>query len=868
MNKDVNKEKCSCSDSGSENACDCSQKERPEKQCRCSDKEKKAADRGHSGLDKKTECGCSSVDNVAECLCSGNKVIREKHECCGHEDLKEDCCCNSHDDDKDECCRSHEEHKEKCCCSHESHKDEECRRSRERIEERSFRAHAEEKNTFKSCCAPQTGSKHKEESFSSCCSGHSAPEKKGECAECEVEASGCSCCDLTPHYEAGAKTKRVDRGTAIQLIKLSVSLVFLVLGFFDWHSISGGQGFFMAFYYVNPAWVAVFVCGIPIFIGAFQSLKAKRLTASVLISVAMLASIALEITGFFVNMASYGHNHSYVFAAGEIAFLMALGGLLEDVTVKKCRSGIQRLVGLIPTEANVIREDGGIERVSLSKINVGDRVLVKSGEMVGVDGVILKGSASIDQSSLTGEYLPVDVSEGDGVYGGTMNKNGVIEVEVTKLQKDMTIAKMAELTMEAEGKKSPISRLADKWASYIVPAVFLTSIIVGLVCGLATDIGTLPSIVRAITVLVVFCPCSLVLATPTAIAAGLGNAARNGVLVKSGASLEELSRVDTICFDKTGTITEGKIELQDAIPDGISREELIKIAASAEVYSEHPLALAVLNEANKNELYPARNIETLQGVGIRADIDGKRVSVLSYKKASEQGIELAALERSAEDALSVGKTVVIVAADEKAIGLLAFSDTVRPNAAEVFETINGKGYATVMLTGDNGKSANYIAEQCNVSKVMHSLMPEDKLSAIEDLQKSGHKVAMIGDGINDAPSLKLADCSFAMGAMGSDIAIDTADMAILNSDIGKVNDMLKLSKRVMRTIKRNIILAMTISVAAVILSGFGLLTPVTGALVHNCTSVLVVASSALVLYNRKKKEDKILAAPKKAAARS
>lgn len=680
--------------------------------------------------------------------------------------------------------------------------------------------------------------------------------KKSEHAEEEI---GCSCCNTTPKYVTEDTGKKIDKETVRTLIFLGISLAFLIVGYFNWHHISmqSGQKWLLAFYYVNPAWVSVILCGIPIFKKGIKTVMHKKLNASVLISIAMLASIVLEIVGLCGIDVSVGeHSHSYVFAAGEVAFLMALGELLEDLTVKKCRSGIQRLVSLIPKEAFVKQPDGSLEKRSLDRIEIGDIVVVKAGELVAVDGKIVKGEASIDQSSLTGEYLPVDVSVGDSVFGGTMNKNGVIEVEVTKLQKDMTIAKMAELTIEAEGKKAPISRVADKWVGIIVPIVLLTSVIVGIIAGFGFKVGTVQAIVRAVTILVVFCPCALALATPTAVAAGLGNAARNGVLIKSGAALEELSHTDTVCFDKTGTVTEGKIVLDEVVAVDTSEEELIKLTASVEKYSEHPLAVAVMNRAGKEDLYDVENIKTLQGVGILAEYCGSEVLVMSYKKAVENGIDLSAVQENIDNALSVGKTVVVVLMDGVLQGMLAFSDTIRDNAAEVMGNLAQSGYNTVMLTGDNQKSAEYIAQKCNIKTVKHSLMPQDKLTEIESLQKEGHKVVMVGDGINDAPSLKLADCSFAMGAMGSDIAIDTADMAILNSDIQKVGDTIKLSKRVVSGIKRNIAIAMTINAIAVICSLMGWLNPATGALVHNCTSVLVVASSALLLYNPKKRVKK------------
>lgn len=665
---------------------------------------------------------------------------------------------------------------------------------------------------------------------------------------------GCACCNLEANYKR-EDSKKLDKETIRDIIFLCVSLLFLIAGFFDWHNISGGNWPLLFLYYVNPAWISVILCGTPIFKKGIKTILKGKTNASVLISIAMLASIALEIAGLCgVDVtSSSAHNHSYIFAAGEIAFLMGLGEMLEDLTVKKCRSGIQRLVSLIPKEANVKEENGEIVRKKTEEVNAGDIVITKTGEMVAVDGIIVKGEGSVDESSLTGEYLPRDVSEGDSVFGGSVNLSGVIEIRTEKTDKNMTIARMADLTIEAEGKKAPISKTADKAAQIIVPCVFVTSIIVGIIAYFALHAPLMESIVRAATILVVFCPCALVLATPTAVAAGLGNAARNGVLIKSGASLEELSRTDTVCFDKTGTLTEGKIRLEKALARGCSEKELIKTVASVERFSDHPIAKAVVKEAD-GEFYDAENIKSLQGAGIMAEISGSEVLVLSFRKAEENGLKTDDLKETAEEELGKGNTVVIAVEDGVILGLLSFSDTIKENAKEAVENLLSSGYRTVMLTGDNEKAAANIASVCGVKEVRSGLLPEDKLSEIEKLQSEGHKVVMVGDGVNDAPSLKMANCSFAMGAMGTDIAVDTADMAILNSDLNKVNDTIRLSKRVMNAIKRNITIAMCINAVAIVCTLLGWLNPATGALVHNCTSVLVVASSALLLYNRKKKK--------------
>lgn len=683
-----------------------------------------------------------------------------------------------------------------------------------------------------------------DEKLSCGCCGEVSSAAGDECPSRGIPAPG----------PAGKKEgRRLDAAATKTLVRLVVSLVFLIPGFFDWKAVSAAHPFWIFLYYVNPAWVSVVLCGFPFYKKAYNLLKHKTMKVPVLVSVAMTSSVILEIIGFFVDTSRGGRHTSYVFAAGEIALLMTLGGFLEELTVKKCRSGIKRLTSLVPTEANVLTEDGTV-RKPLRDVRIGDVVLVKAGEMVPVDGTVISGSASVDQSSLTGESLPVDVSEGDEVFGGTFSRSGVMKVSVLKFEKDMTIARMAELAAEAEGKRAPISRLADKWVSIIVPSLLVLSVVVGLVTGFGFRVGAVEAVVRAITVLIVFCPCAFALATPTAVAAGLGNSARNGVLIKSGESLEELSRVDTVCFDKTGTLTEGNVELVSMTPFGVPEDELLRIAASVERYSQHPLALAVVKRAGDAELREAAEIETLHGVGISARVDGDEILVSSWKHALENGHDLSAAEEAAAEQFDEGRTVVTVFRNGVLLGLLAFSDTVRENAPGTVAEINAAGYRTVMLTGDNEKSARAVAEACNIGEVLHGLLPENKLRAVENIRNEGRKVCMVGDGVNDAPSMKTADVSMAMGAMGSDIAIETADMAILKNDVSKVRDTLRLSKRIMNTIRRNIAVAMSINVAAVTLAVLGYLNPATGAILHNCTSLLVVSSSAFLLYDRGKKK--------------
>ncbi len=800
-------------------------------------------------MDKyKANESCPHCNRLEE---SADKSIKKVEECCcpEHNDKASESCCTEHSHKEIEsCCAGHSHIEEECCCQSHSHlqSEQKQRNHSKPIKNKGWKLANSSQGSCcsfedehsDSCCSTDL---HNHEETSCCSGGFNGKHQESSC-EC---GCGGHIVEDTPSVTNG----KLSRGTKMQLAKLLVSLVFLIVGFFDWKTISSGQGFLMAFYYVNPSWVAIILCGAPLFKGAYLSLKNKKLKVPVLVSVAILASIGLEIASFFIDMNASGHNHSYIFAAGEIAFLMSLGGWIESLTVKKCKSGIQRLVNLIPKEA-FVKVGDTIEKRSLKNISIGDIVVCKSGEMIAVDGEIIKGSCSIDQSSVTGEYVPVDLTVGDKVFGGTMNVNGTVEILVQKLLKDMTVAKMAELVKEAEGKKAPIARVADKWVSLIIPSLIVLSPIVGLISYFALDAGVVESVVRAITILIVFCPCAFALATPTAIAAGLGNGAKNGVLIKSGESLEELSRINTVCFDKTGTLTEGKLLVSDINPYDITENELLKFAGSVEKYSEHPLSQAIVKKAENIHLDNVDDIKTISGVGISGTVQGKFVEIKSYKSTeNELGFEQ---KNRASDLMQQGKTVVVVKIDGQIKGLLALSDTIRKGAKKLISNLKAKGYETVMLTGDHALSAQYVADMLGVDKVYSNLMPEDKMKAVKELQSQGKKVCMLGDGINDAPSLKLANVSIAMGAMSSDIAIDSANMAILNNDINKSNYTLNLGKRVMRTIKANIFIAMSVNIAALLLSLFGILNPVTGALLHNCTSIFVVLCSALLLFTPKK----------------
>ncbi len=662
----------------------------------------------------------------------------------------------------------------------------------------------------------------------------------------------CGCCStiIRSRQEVGCtcgccETKTNKSDITKRIVFLSISLVMLVLSYLNfWKLVGLGEIHFLDFGYV-----AIALCGYPIFVAAIKGIKNKKITSNLLVSVAILASIVLEIITLTTSANAGSHSHSYVFAAGEVAFLMALGGLIEAWTVKSSRKGIERLVNMSPKTAN-IKVGDNIETVKIADIKIGDVVLVKPNEMIPVDGQVVKGNSAVDQSSVTGEFLPVDVQVGDQVYGATWNKMGVIEVKVTKQPQDMTVNKLINLALDAEEQRAPIARLADKWASYIVPSAIMLSIIVGVVSYFAFSLTWMQALIRGVTILVVFCPCSLTLATPTAVAAGIGSGAYNGIIIKSGDALERLAKVNAVAFDKTGTITTGSVEVKELVPFNLTKKELLMLTASAEKYSEHPIGKAIVAYAKgKVKLQEPINTRSQVGVGISAKVDNKLIKVVSLKEAlskHQNDVNLKSLDQY----LQKGYTVVVTECNYKVVGAVCLYDTLRQDAVVTMQKIKDYNLNTIMLTGDNENSANNIATECGISTIRANLMPEDKLTTVLDLKQSGNNICMVGDGVNDAPALAAADCSIAMSAIGSDIAIETADVAIMNSDIKNVYNTLKLARKTLNTIKRNIIISMTINVASVLLSLFGILSPATGAIVHNVSSVFVVLNSALILKTK------------------
>ena len=578
----------------------------------------------------------------------------------------------------------------------------------------------------------------------------------------------------------------------------------------------------------DPAWISIVLCGIPIILEALIGLvTAFDIKADVLVSMALVASVLI------------GED----FAAGEVAFIMQLGALLEDLTVAKARAGIEKLVRLTPRTARVLSE-AGESIVPAEEVRIGDLLRVLPGETVPVDGVITAGETSINQAVMTGESLPVDKTVGDEVSSGTVNQFGSFDMRAARVGEDSSIQRMIRLVQSADAGKAKIVGMADRWATWVVVIALSAAALTWLVTG---------QIVRAVTILVVFCPCALVLATPTAIMAAIGNATKHGFLVREGDALERLASVSKVAFDKTGTLTFGtpRVVGVQSILSELPEEALYACAAGAELRSEHPLGKAVVDcyrSASGQMPQAPEQFQMLPGRGVLASGESCKVAAGNEKLLAEQGISLPnTAVQKAEAYLDQGCTVIYLALDGRLAGFLALSDTLRPEAAGMIREIRQAGAEPVLLTGDHANAARHIAGQLSIGEYHADCLPEDKLQSIDTYQRQGQQVCMIGDGVNDAPALKRAFVGIAMGGIGSDIAVDAADIALVNDDIRELPHLLRLSKRMMRTIKCNLTFSMTLNFIAIVLAMTGILNPVVGALVHNAGSVLVIINSALLL---------------------
>ena len=568
------------------------------------------------------------------------------------------------------------------------------------------------------------------------------------------------------------------------------------------------------------------MCGIPILCGAFKGVIFDHdIKADLLVSLALIASVATK----------------EYFAAGEVALIMQIGSLLEDYTSGKAREGIEKLINISPKTARVIR-DGVETKIPVEEVREGDILSVIAGETVPVDGTILEGETSIDQSVMTGESIPVDKTAGDRVLSGTVNQFGVFTMRADSVSDNSSLQRMVRLAEEAEENKAPIVTAADRWATWLV--------VIALTCAVITWIVT-GQFMRAVTVLVVFCPCAFILATPTAVLAGIGNAAKYGIIVRSGDALERLSKIKRVAFDKTGTLTYGKPQVMDvvSVSEEHSEDEVLRIAALAEQKSEHPLGKAIWaayeNTGAKNE--PAKDFRLVAGQGISANVDGKETLVGKGDFMESQAVDISGSRASVQAELKKGATVVFVASERELIGFIALSDTLREDAKHTIDKLKSTGITPMLLTGDNRYSAHFMAERVGIEDVRTDLLPEEKMKIIKDFSGGAEPICMIGDGVNDALALTCADAGIAMGGIGSDIAVESSDAVLVSDDIKRIPYLFDLVQKVMKKIHVNIIASLIINLTAVVLSALGILTPVTGALWHNFGSVFVVVNAALLL---------------------
>lgn len=558
-----------------------------------------------------------------------------------------------------------------------------------------------------------------------------------------------------------------------------------------------------------------------------------KLNAEVLVTCALIASIWVG---------------EYL-AAAIVVLMMNIGELLEDITVARTGEAVRALMELEAQTARVIR-NGREREMDIDDVRVGDLVLVKAGEKIPIDGRIKEGRGEINQAPITGESALVAREPGDEVFGGTLNQLGVLKIEVTRVSRETVLSKIVDLVHKAQAAKPPIERIADRFAGWFTPMMLALAFLVWAVTG---------EVLRAVTVLVVACPCALVIATPTAVVAGIGNAARRGILIKGGAVLEVIGKLTTFVFDKTGTLTYGAPAVRSVKTfDGVSEREVLTLAGTAEAHSEHPLADAILKHCREKEAWPSEPdaTEIVVGRGVVATKDGRNILVGNERLFEEKGIPLSSEAKAfLHDASDKGATGVLVGHDVRIVGGIGIADAVRADVRQSIEDIRRLGIKRVlMLTGDNEKTARAISEGAGLDEIVADLLPEEKLTHIKKLKAQGEVVAMVGDGINDAPALVEAHVGIAMGVMGTDAALEAADIALTGDDLTKAAEAIALSRKTVGIIKQSLFMSIAINGIALVLASAGEIGPVVGAIVHNIGSVVVVGNSSRLIGYRFKKE--------------
>jgi Cd2+/Zn2+-exporting ATPase len=576
--------------------------------------------------------------------------------------------------------------------------------------------------------------------------------------------------------------------------------------------------------------LAAVIGGTPLFIYSARGLFIHRdITAGVMASSAMIAAIVVG---------EYS-------AAALVVFMFTIGEWLENLTVARADNALRELASLVPTVVTLVEGDD-LRQVPIAQVRPGHNILVRSGERIGVDGRVLQGRGSVGQAAITGESLPVEKQPGDAVYAGSLNELGSLTIEVTGVGEATTLGRIVQLVRSAKASQAPVERIANRYARYLVP---LTFVLAGLVWWLSGEI------MRAVTVLVVVCPCALVLATPTAVAAAIGNAARRGILVKTGGDMERVGQVDVVAFDKTSTLTIGEPRVRAVVPlDGRDEAALLALAATVERHSEHPIGRAIVAEAEARQLSLGQptDFETLPGAGVSALVDGQRLLLGTPALLQERQVAWGEGHASLAAGLEQkGQTVIAVAIGDAPAGLIALADTVRPDARETIAQLKALGVGQIiMITGDNPRVAAAIAEELAVDRYYAEVLPERKLEIVRELQAEGKRVAFVGDGVNDAPALAAADIGIAMGLSGTDVALETADIGLMQDEIGRVPQVIDLSRSTMVIIKQNVAFSLAFNLLSLVLGGLGTIGPVVGAILHEVSSVPTLANSARLINKR------------------
>ena len=598
--------------------------------------------------------------------------------------------------------------------------------------------------------------------------------------------------------------------------------------------------------------IPVIVMGKPFFTVGFKTLSKLHPNMDSLVALGTGAAFFYSLFAtIMIITGSEGYAQNlYYESAAVILTLITLGKYFEALSKGKTSEAIKKLMGLAPKTAIVVR-DGKEAEISVEEVEVGDIIIVKPGEKIPVDGVVTEGKTSVDEAMLTGESIPVEKTKGSNVIGASINKNGTIRYEATKVGKDTALSQIIKLVEDAQGSKAPIAKMADIISGYFVPIVIVLAILSGLAWYISGESG-LFAFTIAISILVIACPCALGLATPTAIMVGTGKGAENGVLIKSGGALETTHKVDTIVFDKTGTITEGKPVVTDIVTsEGMSEEELLTLAASAEKGSEHPLGEAIVREAEERGLTLRKTdfFDAITGQGIEVTVEGDDLLLGNRKLMDENDVEVGELAEVSDRLAAEGKTPMFIAVEEEIAGIIAVADTVKETSVKAIEKLHKMGLHVAMITGDNKRTAEAIAKEVGIDRVLSEVLPEDKANEVKKLQEEGRKVAMVGDGINDAPALAQADIGIAIGS-GTDVAMESADIVLMRSDLMDVPTAVELSKATIRNIKQNLfwafgynILGIPIAMGILYLFGGPLLNPMIAGAAMSFSSVSVLLNA-------------------------